>query len=291
MDRRLAEAQSLTRVRRGDPVDKELEAGSRAHYEDPAYYTKTYKKRADDVAFYVGLAEKHAVGKKGRGSVLEYGAGNGRIALPVARAGFSVAGLDLSRPMLDDFEASLRAEPPAVRRRVTLRHADMRDARLGRRFYLVICPFNAFLHLYTRTDVERFLARVRDHLAPGGVFALDVSIPNPHELVRDPNRAYVCPAFSLSGDRRHDPLHRALRLRPARQILFVTMEFEPEGRPKDAWVAPLAHRQFYPQELEALLHYNGFAIEDAWGDYQGGKLDRYSEIMALTARARTTARK
>ena len=66
--------------------------------------------------------------------MLEYGAGNGRIALPVARAGHSVTGLDLSRPMLDDFEARLAAEPEAIRRRVTLRHADMRHARLARRF-------------------------------------------------------------------------------------------------------------------------------------------------------------
>jgi len=51
----------------------------------------------------------------------------------------------------------------------------------------------------------------------------------------------------------------------ARQILFVAMEFLPEGRPKASWVTPLAHRQFYPQELEALLHYNGFAISNEPG--------------------------
>jgi hypothetical protein len=77
----------------------------------------------------------------------------------------------------------------------------------------------------------------------------------------------------------------------ARQILFVTMEFIPEGRPKASWIAPLAHRQFYPQELESLLHYNGFSIEEAWGDYVGGKLDRYSEIMAIAARVRRSPRK
>jgi SAM-dependent methyltransferase len=282
-------------------VDKELEVGSRAHYEDPAYYTKTYKKRADDVAFYVALAQKHAGGKRvgsatrrGRpppsGRVLEYGAGNGRIALPTARAGISVTALDLSQPMLDDFAKQLRAEPAAVRRRVTLRHADMRLARLGRRFDLVTCPFNAFLHLYTRSDVELFLARVRDHLAPGGVFAFDVSVPNAHEMVRDPNRAYVCPRFRYPST--GEMIHYTERFDydPARQILFVAMEFVPDGRKKDAWVTPLAHRQFFPQELEALLHYNGFVLEQAWGDYKGGKLDRYSEVMAIVARPRTRRR-
>jgi SAM-dependent methyltransferase len=291
VDRRLGKARSLTLARQRSPVDKELEAGSRAHYEDPAYYTKTYRKRSDDIAFYVGLGDKYARRGAKRGRVLEYGAGNGRIALPMARAGFSMVGLDLSRPMLDDFETLLAAEPEAVRRRVALRCADMRHARLGRRFDLVTCPFNAFLHLYERLDVERFLARVRDHLAPGGVFAFDISVPNPHELIRDPDRAYFCPRF------RHPTTGEMVRYTErfdydqARQILFVTMEFIPEGRPKESWVAPLAHRQFYPQELEALLHYNGFSIVEAWGDYAGAKLDRYSEIMAVAARVRRSRKK
>jgi SAM-dependent methyltransferase len=284
VDRSRAEATGL--IDRAARVDKELEAGSRAHYEDPAYYTKTYKKRADDVAFYVSLAQKYAKKKRGPGAVLEYGAGNGRIALPVARAGFSVTGLDLSRPMLDDFEKHLRAEPENVRRRVTLRQGDMRLTRLGRRFELVTCPFNAFLHLYSRSDVEQFLARVHAHLARGGVFAFDVSVPSAHEMARDPNRAYVCPRFRYPAT--GEMIHYTERFDydQARQILFVTMEFTPGRRTRDSWVTPLAHRQFFPQELEALLHYNGFAIEEAWGDYMGSKLDRYSEVMAIVARPR-----
>ena len=72
--------------------DRELEAGSLAHYEDAAYYTATYRNRIDDVAYYVALAQRAA------GPVLEYGVGNGRIALPVARHGVSVWGIDHSGP-------------------------------------------------------------------------------------------------------------------------------------------------------------------------------------------------
>jgi SAM-dependent methyltransferase len=270
-------------------VDKELEVGSRAHYDDPAYYTKNYRNRADDIAFYAGLAEKYASARK-HGGVLEYGVGHGRIALPIARAGARITGVDLSRPMLDDFAATMAAEPKEVRRRITLCHGDMRQVRLARRFALVTCPFNAFLHLYTRSDVEQFLSRVRDHLAPRGVFAFDVSIPNPNELSRDPNHAYSCPRFRYPATGEMVRYTERFDYDYARQILFVAMEFLPEGRPKASWVTPLAHRQFYPQELEALLHYNGFAIEDAWGDYRGGKLDRYSEVMVLTARPRKTIR-
>ena len=257
--------------------DKELEVGSRAHYEDPAYYTKTYQRRKDDVAFYVELANERGA------DVLEYGAGNGRIAIPIARSGHRVTGLDLSRPMLADFEARLGAEPDAVRARVTLREGDMRRVRLRRRFGLIICPFNAFLHLYTREDVEHFLARVHEHLAPKGVFAFDVSMPSAHEHVRNPNKAYWCPRFRYPATGEMIRYTERFDYDQARQILFVSMEFSPEGR-SDSWVTPLAHRQFFPQELQALLHYNGFDVERALGDFQGGKLDRYSEIMAFVCR-------
>jgi SAM-dependent methyltransferase len=218
--------------------------------------------------------------------VLEYGVGNGRLALPAARAGARVTGVDHSRPMLDDFKQRLIHEPDPVRSRVTLRHGDMRRVRLRRRFSLVTCPFNAFLHLYERQDVERFLARVREHLKPKGSFVFDVSCPNAHELVRDPNRAYFCPGFRYPRTDEMVRYTERFDYDQARQILFVTMEFLPRGREHESWVTPLAHRQFYPRELEALLHYNGFAIDDTWGDYKRAKFDRYSEMLVISARVR-----
>src|SRR5580700_2529714 len=100
--------------------DRELEAGSLAHYEDPAYYTSTYARRIDDVAYYVALAERSG------GPVLEYGVGNGRIALPVARHGVEVVGIDHSAPMLRDLRERLAREEPAVRDRVRGVRGDMR---------------------------------------------------------------------------------------------------------------------------------------------------------------------
>jgi SAM-dependent methyltransferase len=218
--------------------------------------------------------------------MLEYGVGNGRLALPAARAGARVTGVDHSRPMLDDFKRRLTAEPDVVRDRVGLRLGDMRKVRLGRRFPLVTCPFNAFLHLYERADVEKFLARVRAHLSPRGAFVFDVSTPSAEELARDPNRAYFCPRF------RHPRTGEVVRYSErfdydqAQQILFVAMEFLPSGHEHESWVTPLAHRQFFPRELEALLHYNGFALADVWGDYKRAKFDRYSDTMLISARAR-----
>lgn len=275
----------IRRSRRPRQTDRELEAGSRAHYEDPAYYAATYARRTADVVYYVTLA------LEGGGPVLEYGVGNGRIAIPLARAGKDVVGVDHSRPMLDDLRDRLRREPPEVRRRVKAVRGDMREVRLGRRFPLVFCTFNTALHLYTRDDVERFFARVREHLTPGGLFVADLSTPPLGDLERDPGRAYHAPRF------RHPTAGVLVKNRErmdydaARQVLFVSMEFEPVDEPEAGWMTPLAHRQFFPQEWEALMHYNGLEAVAVYGDFAGGPLQNDSDVMVWHARRRDARRR
>ena len=206
----------------------------------------------------------------------------------MAEGGSHVWGVDLSKPMVDDLRAQLRRMPEAVQRRITTRVGDMRRVKLGRRFPLVICPFNTALHLYTRQDVEQWLARVREHLAPGGELVLDVSMPVLEDLCRDPGRAYHTPPFlhPTAGKvnyREHFDYDRV------RQILFVSMFFEPAGKGSarsEEFMTPLAHRQFFPQELEALLHYNGFAITALHGDFHGAPLGPRSDVMVVHARRR-----
>lgn len=273
------------RSRKNDP---ELEAGTSAHYENPAYYTRTYKSRLDDVRYYVDLARAQG------GPVLEYGCGNGRITIPMARTGTPVTGVDLSAEMLADLRSRLKDEEAEVQRRIVLKHGDMRRAKLDRRFPLVFCPFNAFLHLYTRQDVELFLARVLEHLTPRGEFVFDVSMPEPEELARDPGRAYHTPRFRYpSEDGKTETVVRyseRFDYDKLRQVLFVAMEFSPVSG-GETWMTPLAHRQFYPQELEALLHYNGFEIQTFVGDFNGTPVASDSTTLLIHARAKSSRKK
>jgi SAM-dependent methyltransferase len=285
---RPAASRSRSSSRRGLPWasgdDPELSAGSRAHYDDASYYASTYARRIDDVQYYVDVA------LKAKGPVLEYGVGNGRIALPVARHGVDVWGIDLSETMLADLRERLLREPVAVRRRVHARCGDMREARLRKRFPLVTCPFNAALHLYTRTDVERFFARVREHLTPDGIFVSDLSVPELENLVRDPARAYHAPRFRHPSAGEVVKYWEHFDYDALRQILFVSMNFEPVSQREQSWMTPLAHRQFFPAEWEALLHYNGFEIVEWFGDFHRGPFKRASDVMVVHARAKRRGR-
>ena len=252
------------------------DAGALAHYSDPAYYTKTYGNRRHDVEYYVRLA------RRSRGPVLEYGVGNGRVALATAQAGIEVFGVDLSRSMLDDLERKLAEMPPTVRARVAVQHGDMRALRLKRRFPLVIAPFNTVLHLYERADFEAFLARVREHLGPEGRFVFDFSVPQPDDLCRDPERWFGSPRIRhpTSGELvRYD---ERFDYDQFRQLLLVTTRFSPErGKP---WTIPLSHRQLFPREVEALLHYNGFSDIEFTADFSDNPADRHTDSAVVSCR-------
>ncbi len=258
--------------------------GAKGHYEDPAYYTKTYKDRRHDVDYYVRLA------RQSKGPVLEYGVGNGRIALHVARAGVQVFGVDLSQPMLDDFEGRLALEPKQVRARVSLARGDMREYRLGKRVPLVYAPFNCFLHLYTRAVVEAFLARVRAHLTPGGRFVFDFSVPHGEDLSRDPERSYGSPKIRHPSTGELVKYAERFEYDRLRQLLLIWMEFEPEAGGK-AWKVPLTHRQFFPREVEALLHYNGFADIFFTADFTDLPADQWVDSMVVSCRVAPAARR
>jgi SAM-dependent methyltransferase len=227
-----------------------MQEGAAAHYRDAAYYDKTYGSRRADVDYYVALAKK--IG----GPVLEYGVGNGRVALEIARLGVDVVGIDASRAMLDDLEVKL-AKAPRLKGRVTTRLGDMRRVRLKRRFPLIIAPFNVVLHLYTRRDIEQFLARVQQHLAPGGRFVFDFSAPRVADLAVDPARKYGAPRVRHPSHGGVVKYAERFEYDDWRQTLWCLMEFSPVDG-SASWEVPLAHRQFFPQEMAALLHYNGF---------------------------------
>lgn len=257
-------------------LDLELEAGATAHFEDPVYYAKTYAKRTHDVAYYVEIG-------RGRSAVLEYGIGNGRVAIPLAREGVKVTGIERSVPMIDDLRSRLAREGARVQKRVTIVEGDMRTANVRGRFPLVICPFNAALHLYTRQDVEGWLARVRRHLSPRGELVLDVNMPIMEDLADPPGTTYELPPFvhPTAGRVRYREVFDYDRVR---QIQFCSMCFDPVKG--ESFVTPLAHRVFFPQEMEALLHYNGFEVTALYGDFERGPLKQDSDVMVFHARHR-----
>jgi hypothetical protein len=166
----------------------------------------------------------------------------------------------------------------------------MRTVRLDETFDLVICGFNTAMHLYTRDDVERFLTGVRAHIGARGVFVCDLAVPMAEDLARKPDKPHRVPNFEHPsvGKVRYQEF---FDYDPARQVLFISLDFTPIKDPAAAFMTPVAHRQFFPLEWEALLHYNGFSVAQVCGDFAGGAFDRNSEVMIWHAMKTTLAKR
>jgi SAM-dependent methyltransferase len=128
----------------------------------------------EDVDFYVGEACRSG------GPVVELAVGSGRIAVPIARAGIRVIGVDLSERMLD--VARVHAREHGLGDELDLRVGDLRDPPVSERVPLVICPFRSLLHLEDEHEKLLALCAARALLLPGGRFVFDVFAPSPADI-------------------------------------------------------------------------------------------------------------
>jgi len=134
----------------------------------------------EDVAFYVDAALASG------GPVVELAVGTGRIAVPIAKAGVRVIGVDTSPEMLR--RASEFATAEGVADLVDLRVGDLRQPPVDERVPLAICPFRTLLHMETEAEKLRALAAARALLEPDGRFVFDVFAPSADDIAETHDR-------------------------------------------------------------------------------------------------------
>ncbi len=245
-----------------------------SEYADPVLYDSENTAFEPDGPFYLEVARQ--VG----GPVLELGCGTGRLTIPLAQAGLEITGLDVTPGML------ARARQQAGELPIQWVEADARAFHLGRRFGVVLATGGLFQHLLGREDQEALLARVREHLAPEGRFVFSTFFPSPEMLENVPEEK---PWFTYTDLRGREVRVSGTELYdPIRQVKTETAYrrwFDEVGK-EVVQVAPLALRYVFPQEVEALLHYNGFAIEAWYGDWDRTPLTGESQTMIVVCRVR-----
>ena len=136
-----------------------------------AIYGRWSAEMTADVPFYVELA------READGPVVELAVGTGRVAIPVAReTRRRVVGVDRSPAML----AVARARAHEAGVELELLEADLRELALEEPAALVYCPYRSLLHLPTWADRRRVFERVAAALRPGGRFAWNAFVFDPH---------------------------------------------------------------------------------------------------------------
>lgn len=234
-------------------------------YADPALYDQENQKFEPDGPFYLALARRFP------GPTLELGCGTGRLTIPLAQQGVDITGLDVVADMLQ------LARKKSKGLSVQWVEADARTFHLNRQFRLIFESGAMFQHMLERTDQEAVLARVREHLTPDGYFVIGAMFPSAGLMENEETESdwfsYTNgedQEVRVSGFQRYDAL---------RQVKTETAF----RRWRDAHgqemlrVAPLKLRLFFPQELEALLHYNGFVVSERYGELDFSPLTENSD--------------
>lgn len=107
------------------------------------------------------------------GSILELGAGTGRVALDLAEQGHEVTGLDSDPALVAELRRRARGRGVSARAVA----GDARTFELGRRFALIIAPMQLAQLLGGPDGRRSMLASARRHLDPGGRLAVALADP------------------------------------------------------------------------------------------------------------------
>jgi SAM-dependent methyltransferase len=191
-----------------------------------------------DIGFYVELA------RASDGSLVELAVGNGRVAIPVARAtGRTVIGIDSSPAML----ALARAGAAAAGVQLDLRDGDMRSLELEQPAALVYCPARALLHLPTWADRRRTFERVAAALRPDGRFAWN-ALAFDHRI-----------ATALDGQHRTAPVGHTIRYSVGDNRIDLRHD---TGATSRLWWAT-------KNEWLGLIDVAGLAVEALYGGFAG----------------------
>jgi SAM-dependent methyltransferase len=212
----------------------------------------------EDVEFYVELA------RRAGGTVVEFGVGTGRIAVPTAAAGVAVIGVDSSAGML-----AIAAERAAAAGVVLdLRLGDFRDPPVTERAALVTVPFRSLLHM--RTDPERraVLRAAYELLEEGGMFAFDVFCPSARDIHETDGRWLE----------REPGIFERAEWDAASQTL--TLRVRGEGAETALELAWLSVRQW-----RELLHAEGMTVEALYGWFDKTPWQGHEDSIWLCRRA------
>jgi len=150
--------------------------------DDDGYFGEPVAARYDDVVddmldrAGIDIAVDFLAELAGSGRALELGIGTGRVAVPLARRGVPVSGIDMSKAMV----ARLHAKPDGTDIPVTI--GDFATARVDGTFSVAYLVFNTISNLTTQAAQVACFRNVAAHLAPGGCFVIEVGVPGLRRL-------------------------------------------------------------------------------------------------------------
>lgn len=137
---------------------------SYAKYYDIIYADKDYEKECD---FLEEIFRNYS--KITPKTILDGGCGTGGHAIPLAKRGYEVTGVDLSEEMINI--AKEKAKENGVN--IDFRVMDLRELRLNKKFDVCILMFAVIDYIINTKDLLKVFANIRETLKNDSLFIFD----------------------------------------------------------------------------------------------------------------------
>ena len=226
-------------------------------------YDFSYEDFTEDVSFYENLA------RSVDGRLLELGVGSGRVAVPLAQAGYAVTGIDTSPSMLAQAGRRLTAAGK-LKGSLELLPGDMTSFDLGRKFAMVLVAANTFQHLLTTETQLACLRSASQHLQPDGVLAMSVRSPASVSW-EEADWAPLQLNWTRSDPATGDVIMKLAAEQPdpgrmVRRLTYVYDRVSKDGTVRrSVFATELRHST--QSELALLLQQAGMRVTHVYGDY------------------------
>nr|MBX2861695.1 class I SAM-dependent methyltransferase [Vampirovibrio sp.] len=121
----------------------------------------------NDIPFFIKWS------RKAKGPVLELGVGTGRIALPIARDGIEIDGIDNSEQMVNYLKDKAKTE----KLNLNVFKQSITSYNTGKKYNLIIASNSIFGLCPDRKSVEKLLKQTKKHLKPDGILIIAMNNP------------------------------------------------------------------------------------------------------------------
>ncbi len=102
--------------------------------------------------------------------IVDFGAGTGRMALPLAARGYEVAAVEPCQAMLDQLVQ--KAGGGAI----SAHACRMQDFQCMQKYDMALCVFTVLIYIVDDAAFEKSIRAAADALVPGGLFLLDIPL-------------------------------------------------------------------------------------------------------------------
>lgn len=217
-------------------------------YYDIIYADKNYEKECD---FLEKIFQRYSKSKVK--TILDGGCGTGGHAIPLAKRGYEVTGIDLSEEMI----SIAKEKASRIGTNVNFSTMDLRKLHFNKKFDAFICMFTVVGYIVENEDVEKVFRNIRNHLKPHSLFLFDFWYGPTVLHIRPSPRIKIAKKDDMQVIRFAEPhLNTLLHLCEVKYSLIVTKKKKIIDEVEETHHV----RYFFPKEIQHFLKATNFRL-------------------------------